>query len=317
MNIKKTILFSIAVLIFASGFTSCKRVMTYITHLENKTANKPLARVGDLYLYRADIPEIVPQGTSTEDSIAIIAKYIDVWATRQLVLSEAQKSISETDLTKEVEEFKELLLQGKYEQSVISQKLDTTITDEQIDDYYTQNKTNFSLNKSIILWSYIPITYCEKDLEKKLRSAFSRDTAPNVRHKKDEDNKEDSPWTWAGSIENILAEESYNVPFVKDQWIEVDKIESSYEVENGFANNVAQRSMYTFTVKKNDNTYLCKAHRYIRKTDIAPKEYVEAQIRSIILNKRKIDVIKQSQDELKKEAIKNNNLEIFTDNENN
>ena len=284
--------------------------------MENKTANKPLARVSNMYLYRSDIPEIVPEGTSKEDSIAIIKKYVDVWATRQLVLAEAQKSISEADLSKEVEEFKELLLQGKYEQSIISSRLDTAITAKQIKDYYSENSKNFILNKDIILWSYLPITYCENDLERQLKNAFARDSAPRERRKKDDQREqEEKPWTWEGSIEDILVEESYNAPFIKNQWIEVDKIISTYQADKDLSREIGP--MHTFTVKKNENTYLCKALKYCHRGDIAPLEYIEPQIRSIILNKRKIDAIKQSQEELKINAINNNNLEIFTDDENN
>ena len=68
---------------------------------------------------------------------------------------------------------------GRYEQSVISRELDTTVTAGQIKAYYDENKNNFILNKDIVLWSYLPVTYCDNELLlKKLKSAFARDTEP-------------------------------------------------------------------------------------------------------------------------------------------
>ena len=42
-----------------------------------------IARVGENYLYKEDIQNIVAKGTSKEDSILIIRSFIDRWATQK------------------------------------------------------------------------------------------------------------------------------------------------------------------------------------------------------------------------------------------
>ena len=99
--------------VFSVG--SCDYVGKYLGELKQDERNPAVARVDDVYLYRNDIPSIVPKGSSQQDSAAIVKKYIDSWITRQLVLSKAQSGIDAEGLKKEVDEFRDMLLIGRYE----------------------------------------------------------------------------------------------------------------------------------------------------------------------------------------------------------
>lgn len=296
---------------------ACDYVGKYLRELKQDERNPVVARVDDVFLYRNDIPSIVPKGSSAADSSAIVKKYIDSWITRQLVLSKAQSGIDAEGLKKEVDEFRDMLLIGRYEQSVISRGLDTVVTAEQITAYYDENRNNFMLNKDIVLWSYLPVTYCDDQLLKKLRTAFSRDTEPSKPRRRGDDSAAPSkPWTWEGSIEDIMSEESYNAPFVKAEWIEVENLLGKYETEKYFASNIASKSKYSFQVSNDEGVYLGKIQRYVRKGSTAPLEYVSGQIKSILLNKRKVETLDAAEQVLRREASENGKLEIFTNDEN-
>lgn len=302
--------------VFSVG--SCDYVGKYLGELKQDERNPAVARVDDVYLYRNDIPSIVPKGSSQQDSAAIVKKYIDSWITRQLVLSKAQSGIDAEGLKKEVDEFRDMLLIGRYEQSVISRELDTTVTAGQIKAYYDENKNNFILNKDIVLWSYLPVTYCDNQLLKKLKSAFARDTEPARSRRRDADDtdKPSKPWTWEGSIEDLMSEESYNAPFVRAEWIEMENLLGKYETEKNFASNIASKSKYSFQASNDDGVYLGKIQRYVRKGSTSPLEYVSGQIKSILLNKRKVETLNAAEEILRKEAAENGKLEIFTNDEN-
>ena len=66
--------------VFSVG--SCDYVGKYLGELKQDERNPAVARVDDVYLYRNDIPSIVPKGSSQQDSAAIVKKYIDSWITR-------------------------------------------------------------------------------------------------------------------------------------------------------------------------------------------------------------------------------------------
>ncbi len=49
----------------------------------------------------------------------------------------------------------------------------------------------------------------------------------------------------------------------------------------------------------------------LSRSDIAPIEYASPTIREILLNKRKQNLIKELEKDITKDAIKNNEFEIF------
>ena len=83
-------------------FSGCDRIKGYVSTLRGDDRNPPVARVYDTYLYRSDLRNIVPKGSSPQDSTAIVSRYIDAWITRQLILKTAQMNMPEGDLEKEI-----------------------------------------------------------------------------------------------------------------------------------------------------------------------------------------------------------------------
>jgi len=45
--------------------------------------------------------------------------------------------------------------------------------------------------------------------------------------------------------------------------------------------------------------------------DYAPLEYVNKSIKQIVINKRKLELIKQLENDISKDAIKNNKFQIY------
>ncbi len=112
-----------------------------------------------------------------------------------------------------------------------------------------------------------------------------------------------------------MEEESYNAPFIKDEWTEVETIQNKYETDKDFAASAVQKNGYSFVVRNNDGIYLGRIMRAVRRGSQAPMEYVSHQIKGIILNRRKAETLRQAESELKKQAEENNKFEIFNRNE--
>src|ERR1019366_10716666 len=100
----------------------------------NRTA---IARANDDYLYLDNIREIVPVGTSSKDSLELINKHIDNWLRETLVIQKAEDNL--TDEQKNVEaqlqDYRNSLITYIYEKELVKQKLDTVITNEEIEKY--------------------------------------------------------------------------------------------------------------------------------------------------------------------------------------
>ena len=58
--------------------------------------------------------------------------------------------------------------------------------------------------------------------------------------------------------------------------------------------------------------YLVKIEDLLKRNDIAPLSHIKPTIQQIILNKRKLELIKKLEKDITKDAIKNNDFEIYT-----
>jgi hypothetical protein len=67
------------------------------------------------------------------------------------------------------------------------------------------------------------------------------------------------------------------------------------------------------TIQYPDSTdvYLVKISNVIDKNEVSPYEYVKSTLKELIINRRKLELIKKFEKEITDDAIKNKNYEIF------
>lgn len=123
------------------------------------------------YLYRHDLEGIVQQGTSADDSIAAVKQYIDSWIRQQIMLQQAENNLTDDqkDFSHQIEQYRNSLIIFAYESELIRQKLDTVVTDQQIEEFYYANQNNFMLLENIVRVRYIkiPVVAAKPDLLRK------------------------------------------------------------------------------------------------------------------------------------------------------
>ena len=59
--------------------------------------------------------------------------------------------------------------------------------------------------------------------------------------------------------------------------------------------------------------YLVTIRDYKLQNELAPVEYVEYNIKNLILNRRKIEFLKKIEDNVYKEGVRQNKFEIYTE----
>ena len=118
----------------------------------NNTSKVAVAKVNDSYLYEEDLTDIVPDGTSAKDSIVLLKKYVDNWVREILVVQKAEENLTneQKNVEKQLQDYRNSLITYSYEKELVKQKLDTTLTNEEVELYYTNNKADFELKDNII-----------------------------------------------------------------------------------------------------------------------------------------------------------------------
>lgn len=111
-----------------------------------------VARIGWDVLYSTEIEKVIPSGITGEDSLAMARQYMDSWALRRLLTRKAEKDLSKSgkDVSRQVEEFRNNLLGYRYEKYFIDSRLDTSVTMEELKEYYDTHEQLFKVTQSLV-----------------------------------------------------------------------------------------------------------------------------------------------------------------------
>jgi hypothetical protein len=144
--VKKFILVALIVLTGCSGFFK-------------KKTEHAVARVYEDFLYESELKSIIPPGAEPKDSLMLVKSYIENWIRQRLVIHQAEKNLtgSQMDFTQQLENYKNSLIIYAYENELVKQKLDTLVTDEEIENYYDANQQNFLLKDNIVQFQYVKL----------------------------------------------------------------------------------------------------------------------------------------------------------------
>jgi hypothetical protein len=255
---------------------------------------QPLARVSDLFLYPSDIARQMPAGINGEDSIRIARRIIEEWIKDKLLLKKAEQYLvgSEYTIEKQLEDYRESLLTFKYKQEVILQNLDTIVNDEDIREYYSENSSNYLLNADMVRLTYakIPVSAPEISL---IRSIYRSDD--------DED---------LAKLEKYCVAYAENYTIQSPEWIRFKDFILQIPLNT---DNPGRYLNYNkaFEVKDSSYYYFIKVVDYIPETKPAPLEMVAGDIRSVLLNKKKITFLHELENTLYREGLSRNQAEIY------
>jgi hypothetical protein len=259
-----------------------------------KKTEKILARVDNNYLYESDLKGIVPAGTLHDDSISLAHTYIDNWVRKQLLLRQAMKNLTEDQMnfTDQLEEYKNSLVIYAYENALVKQKLDTLVTPEQIEAYYAANQNNFLLKDNIVQVQYIKLPL-KSQLTSKFKALLNSDNpaAKNTLTELCTKNAgdyflDDQNWLLFSDVLKEVPIKAYN----QEEFLKNNK------------NIEYQDSAYIYLVRIKD---------FKIKESVSPLGFEKERIRNIILNKRKIELINQMQQDVYDKASKENDFEIY------
>lgn len=277
---------NIILIIILLGFISCNS--------KNTLDNPIVAKVDDSYLYLNKIRELVPNNSSKEDSIRIAKNYVHQWISKQLLVSRAELNLTEEDQDVEemVEDYRSSLIIHKYQQHLIEQKLDTIVSHTEIDKYYRDYPGNFLLNRNIVKAVYIKIP---KPLPqaKKIKQIYKL--------KKDED------WD---KLEDYCFQNATKFDNFSEQWIYSQNLLSQTPIKISDEERFLRRNKY-FETEDSTFHYLINIQDYKLKKEVAPLSFVSANIRKIIINKRKIQFIKSMEESIYRDAESKNKFKIY------
>ena len=276
-------------------FIGCLMFLGSCDYFKQDPEKSPIARVNDSYLFEEDIKSLISENTTKEDSALIVNNYINRWATQQLLIDQARINLSEEKLAiydKLVQDYKEDLYTEAYKGVIVSRQLDSTVSQSELQTFYDLNKENFKLKDDLLKVRYIwvDLNYSNTAKAKQLLERFN-----------DKDKTE----------LNTLSIQFKEFNFNDSIWVKKEALVAALSVIKDNSDQVLKKSNFA-QLQDSLGVYFVKIEDILKPNDIAPLSHIEPTIKQIILNKRKLELIKKLEKDITKDAIKNKNFEIYT-----
>lgn len=262
----------------------------------NNIVNRiPVAEVGKTILYYDEIPEPIKSELNKPDSAAIVQNYINKWAKRRLLLQKAEENLSpelRNEISRQLEDTRTNLVIYQYQREMMLQKMDTILSDTELENYYTANEKSFMLNSNIVKALFIKIPSETPDLSRIKSLAQS--------------NRQDD----LQQLESLCFQFAEKFDDFNEDWVTMDRlsIELQQDIEN--EENFLKRNTY-FETSDSLSVYLISIRDYRLRASLAPFEYVKNDIKRIIWNSRRLEFIQSLENGIYNEALKENSFKIY------
>jgi len=232
---------------------------------------------------------------SKEDSTSAVQSYIRRWARKELMALRAEENLTpeyKAEVNRQLNEMRNNLLIYQYQQQMMIQKLDTAVTDSELQDYYVSNLSTFTLTSNLVRALYIKVPDGMPELDRIRKLFRSQESA-------DQQELEDICSRFS------LRYEDYNEEWIPFTHLLMEVPFESVDQEQWLARNSAVE------LKDDRYSYFIAIREYRLRNSVAPFEYIRGQVRTIILNNRRNDFLQKLEDGIYNEAVGNNTLKLY------
>lgn len=258
---------------------------------KSETKAEILAEYQGHYLYKSDIPENI---LNKDDSGAAVKAVIDKWLQNAVLVAEAEKTLSEEQKDKEklIEDYRNSLLIYEYQQQLIREKLDTGVTEAEIEAFYNNSKAAFQLKKNIVKIRYIKINRQKPELArlKKLMQTPGKENDAALK---------------------VFAEEKAENFYLDSNWLYLDDIIKEIPLNENYNQQRFLANNRFISIEEGDMLYLVYILDFRIKDAVSPLEFEKDRIKDILLYQRKLRFLKENQKLLTDRALKNGEVKYY------
>ena len=256
--------------------------------------DEPVAKVGKRILTLKELSANVPNYLDATDSTLWADDYIKKWIQRELLFLKAEENLSAEmkDVSKELEEYRNSIIVFRYKNELMKQKMDTIVKDTDIQKYFNEHRESFILNRNIVKAIYIKVSVEVSSPE-------------NIKDLCNSDNPEKKAKLNEYCMSYAKAYDRFN-----DQWVAADLVLKNTPVEISDQSQFIQKNHFVESSDMNYYYIVC-IRDYRLEGQVSPIEYVQNDIKNLILSKQKTEFLKQIEKDIYKKGIESNKVKLY------
>jgi hypothetical protein len=286
-RLSKIIYTSLILIIIIQVFGAC-------TSSSAKKDGQAIARANGEYLYSAELEGMIPPGTPKADSIELVRNFINTWVRQKLIVHLAEKNLDkeDKDFSQEIETYKNSLIVYRFQEQLVKQKLDTVVTETEIETYYNGNQSDFELKDNIVKVIYVKLPLKSpqiSQIKSLMRSDRERDKL---------------------SLAKLCDTYAANSSLDQQNWLLFNDLLKEIPIKTYDQEAFLQNNRF-LEIKGEEFIYLVYFTDFKIKESISPLSFEKENIRNVILNKRKLNLISEMEKEVYDKALKNKDFEIL------
>ena len=254
-------------------------------------SNELVARAGENFLYKNQLPVF----KSEDDSLRRFLNFVESWAKQQILYDLSLTNLSQSkknELDGLVEKFKSDLYINAYKDLIINSRIDSIVSNQEIESFYNQNINAYRLNENLLKYRYVKLP--DDNINKNQIRRFISRMNTNDR-------------LFLDSLNFQFADLKLNDSI----WFTEREVISSVEFLNQKNKTDYQRVNRLYEINQNDYISYFIVIEYLKSGNIPPLSYLYERIRLNIINQRKINLIQQINKEILNDALKSNKYETF------
>jgi hypothetical protein len=275
-------------------------ILSSIIYSCNKRNNDTLlAEACGKKLYLSDLSDIFTLNDIDTDSIGAISTYTSAWVRRQLITKKAEELLDEKqkNLRAAIEDYRSSLLIYRLEHDYILKNMDTLVSQNEIENMYSENKELFKTQSTLIRATYIKIQTETPETEN-IKKMCREQAGTNMK-----------------KIEELCMMYADKYDNFNGKWLEIQELLRLLPPntnQDDFENILTADRFYE--TKDASYSYFVKRQSLLPKGSVSPLEKESGNIRTIILNKRKRELLSTLEEEIYNAGISNNDATIYINN---
>ena len=260
--------------------------------IQTNNGNFLLARVYNKSLYIKDLEGMFPPGTSAYDSSLITNAYTQRWVRDAVLLYEAENNLpKDLNIDRLVRDYRSSLVRNNYEQVLLEQLMETEISKEELANFYDKNKIQYQLDNPIVKANVVVVP--------KIISV--RDSLKYLWKNATDDN--------LARLKNIC--EEYELAHILDgsKWNEWENL--AIYLPRNIDFEAFSRKGKDFSIQDGEFDVWVKILDSKKPQEIPPIEYVEEQLKRMLLLSRKTKLLEEKKEDMFDIAKRKGQIEIF------